>query len=99
MKALLIRPPSEIQMRWANIPLGIGYIAGVLERDGVDVTLRDYLVEDYLVDPLIDEIRTRQVDIVGLSVMTIDSTKAKEIIQAVKKKTTGRKPLCQKACL
>ena len=41
MKILLIRPPSEMKMRWPNIPLGVGYIASILEESGEEVFIID----------------------------------------------------------
>jgi anaerobic magnesium-protoporphyrin IX monomethyl ester cyclase len=87
MKTLLIRPPSVINIRYANIPLGLGYIASSLEKIGVEVSIIDYLLDRYDKDTLIGYIRNTSIDLVGLSVVTMDFELAQTIIKDIKEST------------
>lgn len=49
MKVLLILPPSTLypgDVHFASFPLGVGYLAAILERDGHHVDIIDCVVED-----------------------------------------------------
>ncbi|MGM0425920.1 MAG: B12-binding domain-containing radical SAM protein [Thermodesulfobacteriota bacterium] len=49
MKVLLILPPSTLypgDVHFASFPLGVGYLAAILERDGHQVDILDCVIED-----------------------------------------------------
>lgn len=46
MKALLVNPPMNIFNTRMTLPLGLGYIAAVLEKEGNDVKILDMTVEE-----------------------------------------------------
>ena len=49
MKVLLILPPSTLypgDVHFASFPLGVGYLAAILERDGHEVDILDCVIED-----------------------------------------------------
>lgn len=84
MKILLIRPPSEMKIRWPNIPLGISYIASVLEDSGEEVYVIDYLIDDYDKVKLTQFIMDNSIDVVGLGFLTLDCYYAKALIRDIK---------------
>lgn len=52
MKVLLVLPPSTLypgDVHFAAFPLGIGYLAAILERDGHEVNVLDSVIEDQTV--------------------------------------------------
>ena len=93
MKILLINPPSfdEIRCptpevlekhRGSNPPLGILFIAAVLERAGHDVRVIDSQVENHSYEKLEKLIEQADYELLGLTVMTfslIDSIKVSKI--------------------
>ncbi|MFH2059863.1 MAG: radical SAM protein [Pseudomonadota bacterium] len=84
MKILLIRPHSEIKMQWTNIPLGVGYIASILENSGATVFVKDLMIDGYDRQGLVEFIQSNTIDIVGISCLTIDSYYVKKIIRDIK---------------
>lgn len=54
---------------WQNLemPLGVAYLAAVLERDGFNVTIRDFEVESYSPSDFRDFFKTLDPDILGIS--------------------------------
>ena len=46
MRTLLINPPYPFT-EWPIMPLGLSYIAAVLEKNGVEVKVLDLLVSQY----------------------------------------------------
>lgn len=49
MKVLLILPPSTLypgDVHFASFPLGVGYLAAILERDGHQADIMDCVIED-----------------------------------------------------
>jgi anaerobic magnesium-protoporphyrin IX monomethyl ester cyclase len=67
MKALLVSPKSKTWSSRKHIPLGLGYLAAVLEREGHEVGLWDGSVED---EPLTETLERQRFDIVGISSAT-----------------------------
>jgi len=71
LRILLIQPPYDLQpddARQAIPPLGLAYIAAVLEREGYDVRIVDCVVEDFHnLHPLPDGRRRHGLPLDGLS--------------------------------
>jgi hypothetical protein len=86
-KVLLLNPPTILKESWAedvySFPLGLAYIAAVLEKDGIEVEIVDCFVEgvsrrikidDRLIrvgmsdEEITEEIARRAPDLVGISV-------------------------------
>ncbi len=93
MKVLLVNPPrfDEIRCptpevleknRGSNPPLGILFIAAVLEQEGHDVRVIDTQVEGYQYNKIEQLIEDAEYDLLGLTVMTfsiIDSSRVSAI--------------------
>lgn len=67
-------------------PLGLGYIAAVLEKNGHEVAIVDSLLLRYSVDEAADYIAGQKPDIVGISVMSPNYEGAKELSAQIKKR-------------
>ncbi len=102
MKVLLINPPSENligtnlpemleKARGHSPPLGIMYIASMLEKKGHKVEILDCQVEEFGHKEVEDEIRRRKPDLVGISAMTFTLIDAILIAKTVKRIDPGIK--------
>jgi anaerobic magnesium-protoporphyrin IX monomethyl ester cyclase len=69
MKVVLVNPPY-LRGTTRHAPLGICYIASVLEQSGFEVSIVDMESSDLSIQSTVDKITMRQPDIVGLSCMT-----------------------------
>ncbi len=65
-------------------PLGVGYLAAVLEKNGFDVEVIDCQASDYRYDDFRREIAKRNPDLVGVTAATRLYNSAKEIIKIAK---------------
>ena len=65
-------------------PLGVGYLAAVLEKNGFDVEVIDCQASDYRYDDFKREIAKRNPDLVGVTAATRLYNSAKEIIKIAK---------------
>ena len=102
MKVFLIVPPSTLypgDVHFASFPLGIGYLAAILERDGHQVDILDCVIEDqkpkrlenntYHVglswDAIKDKIEKSNPDILGISCSySVDINNAMKIAEITK---------------
>lgn len=94
MRILLINPPWVIENRknvWRNVasvmpPLGVAWIAAVLERDGHDVMILDAHAERLDLDGVINWMQEKPVfDLVGLTATTPLIGNALELARRIKK--------------
>jgi len=67
MKVLLVSPRSKTWSSRKHIPLGLGYLAAMLEGEGHEVHLWDGSVEEA---PLTDLLSTEHFDVLGISSVT-----------------------------
>jgi radical SAM superfamily enzyme YgiQ (UPF0313 family) len=67
MKVLLISPISKVWSSRKHIPLGLGYLAAVLEEAGHQVQIYDAVIED---EPLGDVLDRIKFEVVGISSTT-----------------------------
>ena len=67
------------------IPLGIGYLAAVLEKNGYDVNVIDCQALELTLKEVENELHKRQPDVVGLTSTTLTYKSALEIIKVAKK--------------
>lgn len=67
-------------------PLGLGYIAAVLKKEGHDVKIYDCLPLKYSVYEVVDYILKQRPDIVGISIMSTCYDSAREMSDLIKKK-------------
>ncbi|UCG84521.1 MAG: cobalamin-dependent protein [Dehalococcoidia bacterium] len=83
MRTLLVNPPyafSEIPI----LPMGISYIAGILEHYGHEVQILDLLVSRYSREKIVRKIEEYQPDIVGVTSVTMNYPIASEILKHCK---------------
>jgi len=80
---LLVNPPyafSEIPI----LPMGISYLAGVLEHNGYEVQILDLLVSRYSKEKIRRKLEEYQPDIVGATSVTMNYPIASEILKHCK---------------
>lgn len=67
-------------------PLGIGYLAATLIKQGYEVKIIDSQVEDYTLSDIIDEINLYKPDVIGISFLTFQAENAYSLIYGIKRK-------------
>jgi anaerobic magnesium-protoporphyrin IX monomethyl ester cyclase len=82
----LVNPPQTTGAPNSGfIPLGIGYLAAVLEEDGYAVDVIDCQVEQHTARELESELARIQPDVIGITSTTLTYKSAIDIVQAAKK--------------
>ncbi|MDD5556392.1 MAG: radical SAM protein [bacterium] len=95
MKVLLILPNEAEQTGhyMANLgtsmPLGLGYLAAVLLREGHEVEVLDFQIRGVSIGTMTDSIRRKRPDACGISVTTPFSPCAYRVAAAVKQASPG----------
>jgi len=94
MKVLLIFPPQTLKERYGhdvgNVggflpPLGLCYMAAVLEKDGHDVHILDCPVNNYGAGDIATEISTFEPDVIGIAAITSLANVTKELCDFIKR--------------
>jgi anaerobic magnesium-protoporphyrin IX monomethyl ester cyclase len=92
LKVLLINPPNWTegkkplgQFNLSTIPLGLGYIAAVLEKTGFSSNILDMSVSDMQIEELERKLAKIKPDIVGITSMTCSYPNAVKVAKAVKR--------------
>jgi anaerobic magnesium-protoporphyrin IX monomethyl ester cyclase len=87
MQVTLVNPPypPRSHRHPPFIPLGIGYLAAVLEQNGYDVNVIDCQALKLTLNEVENELRKRQPDMVGLTSTTLTYKSALKIIEVAKK--------------
>jgi radical SAM superfamily enzyme YgiQ (UPF0313 family) len=83
MKCLLINPFYPIS-ETPSPPLGLAYLAAVLERAGVEVRLLDFVVHPYSKAALEATLKTFSPDFAGITAVTMTFDHAAEIVRDIK---------------
>lgn len=92
-KILIIYPPYSLEELYDKLksigntspPLGIGYLGGVLEKNGYEVKIIDAPTLGYNLEDILRKFRNFQPDIVGLTCLTPDFEKVKTLAREIKK--------------
>ena len=84
MKVLLLQPNYDSHV--IHPPLGLGYLAAFLEKQGHDAALFDGTLEKASVSDFVQAAQNYQPDLIGFSVLTRGHHQARKIIKALKKK-------------
>jgi len=87
MQVTFVNPPYPVgsHSHPPFIPLGIGYLAAVLEKNGYDVNVIDCQALKLTLSEVENELRKRQPDVVGLTSTTLTYKSALKIIKVAKK--------------
>lgn len=95
MRIMLIFPPLVLERRYAhNVgdvggnlpPLGLLYIAAVLEKDGHEVQVLDAPVENLNLEGVLERISKFHPDFVGISAITSLAGKTKALCEGIKQR-------------
>lgn len=90
MKVLLINPPTTTDVETAKViglkapPLGLAYLAAVLEREGYDVKILDSPVLDHSFEDVKREVKKLDPDLVGVTSTTPTIYDAMKTVKTVK---------------
>ena len=84
MRTLLINTPYMFS-ECPTIPLGLTYIAAVLEKNGFAVEVLDLLVSKYSDEKVIRKVEDYKPDVVGANSVTMSFPAASKILRLVKK--------------
>ena len=91
MKVLLISPPISMTDQnlplFNSLPLGLGYIASMLEQNNIKVKILDAYVEGLNREKLRKELDAYSPDMVGVSVVTPRAKQCLEIAKIIKEKS------------
>ncbi len=99
MKIILIEPCSKTTRSLSGFrksmflfpPIGIAYIASVLERNGIEVEVIDQLAEDIENQGVLEIIKRKSPEIVGFSCLTPNMGAVKEITALIRGLNKGTK--------
>ncbi|MGB2856141.1 MAG: cobalamin-dependent protein, partial [Dehalococcoidia bacterium] len=83
MKTLLINPPYPFQ-EFPIIPMGLLYLAAILEQNDYEVDVLDLLVSRYTKDKIRRKLEQYQPDIVGVTSVTMNYHIASGILKHCK---------------
>jgi len=87
MQVTLVNPPypPDAHQHPPFIPLGLGYLAAVLEKNGYDVNVIDCQALHLTLNDVENELRKRQPDMIGLTSTTLTYKSALSILEVAKK--------------
>lgn len=80
---LLVVPPEEYITKDYLPPLGIGYIAAVLDSEGFNVSILDSNVDNMGVGPIIDEVLHRAPDMIGITGTSHTRFQVRRILEGI----------------
>lgn len=91
-KVLLIYPPNDLGMGESTFrpvldiyqPLGLAYIAAVLEKSGYDVVIIDAKVESLSLDDILRRIARFHPDLIGITATTADFSISRQLARHIK---------------
>jgi radical SAM superfamily enzyme YgiQ (UPF0313 family) len=84
MRTLLINPPYPFT-EWPNMPLGLSYIAAVLEKNGVEVKVLDLLVSQYSEEKVRRCMAEFGPEVVGITAVTMNYPASSNILKLCKR--------------
>jgi len=84
MRTLLINPPYPFT-EWPNMPLGLSYIAAVLEQNGVEVKVLDLLVSQYSEEKVRRCMAEFSPEVVGITAVTMNYPASSNILKLCKR--------------
>jgi len=94
MKILLINPNSRrvhTNLVYPIAPLGVAYIAAVLEKNGQEVAICDQFANKISDNRLLSHIKTAKPSVVGFSALSTSMLSVKKLAMAIRKMADGTK--------
>lgn len=93
MNILLLIPPASLDLSYGQLKdfsnpqpsIGLAYIAALLRDNGFNVSALDAYVSQFGVGEILDEIKSRNVDLIGISVLTTSVDVVTELIKQIRK--------------
>lgn len=93
MNILLLIPPASLDLSYGQLKdfsnpqpsIGLAYIASILRDNGFNVSVLDAYVSQLGMGEILDEIEFRNVDLIGISVLTTSFDVVSEIIKHIRK--------------
>lgn len=93
MNILLLIPPASLDLSYGQLKdfsnpqpsVGLAYIASVLRDNGFNVSVLDAYVSQLGIREILDEIEFRNVDLIGISVLSTSFDVVSEIIKHIRK--------------
>ncbi|MEM5814513.1 MAG: radical SAM protein [Candidatus Aenigmatarchaeota archaeon] len=88
MKILLVAPPASEKFPSVSRvpPLGLAYLAAVMEKNGHIVRIFDASVEDLTLEQIAEKILASPADVVGFTAMTSNYPQAERIVKLLKER-------------
>jgi anaerobic magnesium-protoporphyrin IX monomethyl ester cyclase len=83
VRTLLINPPYPFT-EWPNMPLGLSYIAAVLEENGVEVRVLDLLVSQFTEEKVRRCVAEYRPEVVGVTAVTMNYPTSSRILRLCK---------------
>jgi anaerobic magnesium-protoporphyrin IX monomethyl ester cyclase len=83
MRTLLINPPYPFT-EWPNMPLGLSYVAAVLEENGVEVRVLDLLVSQFSEEKVHRCLAEFSPEVVGTTAVTMNYPASSNILKLCK---------------
>jgi len=84
MRTLLINPPYPLT-EWPSMPLGLGYIAAVLEKNGFEVEVLDLLMSQYSEEKVYRCMAEFRPEVVGVTAVTMNYPISSNILRLCKR--------------
>lgn len=84
MRTLLINPPYPFT-EWPNMPLGLSYVAAVLEKNEVEVQVLDLLVSQYSEEKVRLCMAEFRPEVVGITAVTMNYPASSNILKLCKR--------------
>ena len=82
LNIVLIKPPQETNE--VQPPLGLGYLASAV-KDDAEVTIIDSIKHSYSIKDVLNQVKNKNYDIIGLQCYTIDFNTVKTLVKYLKK--------------
>jgi len=83
MKVALIAPPYPLS-ETPSAPLGLCYVAAAFEAANTEVKILDYIVRQYSLEKLLEELSLFNPDVIGITSVTMNFPLAASIIKTAK---------------
>ncbi len=93
MNILLLIPPASLDLSYGQLKdfsnpqpsVGLAYIASILRDNGYNVSILDAYVSQLGAGEILDEVASRNVDLIGISVLTTSVDVVTELIKRIRK--------------